>query len=101
MTQATPSRRTAKRDELSRASRRLADARLRQRQQDTPAHRAEVVARLAEIDALLDAHLEVEPFGLPQSQATAAPRSPGGIGVGEDSSTLRRGVITTADGRNR
>jgi hypothetical protein len=38
----------------------LAEARLRQRQKDTPAHRASVAARLAEIDAVLDAHLDAE-----------------------------------------
>ncbi len=49
--------RTTHRDRFSVARTRLAETRLRQREKDTPAHRASVAARLADVDAILDAHL--------------------------------------------
>ena len=55
--------RTAHVDGFSRATHRLAEARQQQRQKDTPAHRAAVTARLAEVDAVLDAHLEAQRRG--------------------------------------
>ena len=55
--------RTTHRDSFSRARTRLAEARRRQRDKDTPAHRAAVAARLAEIDAVLDAHLSAQRRG--------------------------------------
>jgi hypothetical protein len=48
---------TTPRDRFGVARTRLAEARLRQREKDTPAHRASVAARLADVDAILDAHL--------------------------------------------
>ena len=50
-------RAASNRESFSAARSRLAEARRLQRQKDTPAHRASVAARLAEIDAVLDAHL--------------------------------------------
>ncbi len=49
---------SADHEQFLRARSRLVEARLRERQKDTPAHRAAVAARLAEIDAVLDAHLD-------------------------------------------
>ena len=57
MIQTTHDPRAAHRESFSAARSRLAEARRLQRQKDTPAHRASVAARLAEIDAVLDAHL--------------------------------------------
>jgi hypothetical protein len=48
------------RERFTMARSRLVEARLRQGQKDTPAHRASVAAQLAEIDAVLDAHLDAE-----------------------------------------
>ena len=60
MTEAIDHPRTAHRENFMRTRNRLAEARLQQRQKDTPAHRAAIADRLAEIDAVLDAQLETE-----------------------------------------
>jgi hypothetical protein len=57
MIQTTLDQRAVHRESFSAARSRLAEARRLQRQKDTPAHRASVAARLAEMDAVLDAHL--------------------------------------------
>ena len=63
MMQTTHDVRDAHRESFSMARRRLAEARRRQEQKDTPANRASVAARLSEIDALLDEHLSARRRG--------------------------------------
>jgi hypothetical protein len=48
-------------DELAVGSAHLAEDRLRLSRRDSPAHRAAVGERLAQIDALLDVYLEIKP----------------------------------------
>ena len=63
MMQTTHDVRDAHRESFSMARSRLAEARRRQEQKDTPANRASVAARLSEIDALLDEHLSARRRG--------------------------------------
>jgi hypothetical protein len=84
MTEAIDHPRTAHHENFIRTRNRLAEARLQQQQKDTPAHRAAVAARLAEIDAVLDAHLETERPAPPILRPSTDASPPGEPGMKAD-----------------